>query len=106
LADVQGAIGRARLRLWSPTRRSNSAWAFPGDAVRRRRARSAASLAADDGHSLNLDQQSRTRQPGHRDQRACRKALLENLLADLREAIAKAHIGDEHRHAAHVLHAG
>src|SRR5262249_5844540 len=67
---------------------------------------SAHSLAADHRHALDLDQPARPAQAADRDQRAAREAFLEDLLADLGEAVAEPRVGDEHRHGDEVLEPG
>src|SRR5262245_4457496 len=64
------------------------------------------SLAADHGHALNLNQYSRAREAGHCDERAARKALLEDFLANFSQAIAEPHVVDEDRHGDHVPQSG
>src|SRR5262245_48007951 len=64
------------------------------------------SLAADHGHALNLNQYSRAREAGHCDERAARKALLEDFLANFGQAIAEPHVVDEDRHGDHVPQSG
>src|SRR5690349_4470016 len=63
-------------------------------------------FAADHRHALNLDQDSRSCEARDGDERAARKALLEDVLADFSQAIAEPHVVDEHRHGDHVLQAG
>src|SRR5215510_7539195 len=64
------------------------------------------SLAADHRHALNLDQYSRAREARDGDERAARKALLEDFLANFGQAIAEPYVIDEDRHGDHVAQSG
>src|SRR6266436_7817699 len=59
----------------------------------------ARAAVADHAHRLDLDLDARSREVGHRDERAPRiVAVLEIVLAHLDEAVAVARLLDEHRH--------
>src|SRR5215510_10585122 len=59
-------------------------------------------LASDDRVALNLDLRGGIGQRRHRDERAPRKIVAEDLSANLREPIAITNVGDEHGHLNHV----
>src|SRR2546421_6520159 len=61
------------------------------------------SFAANDGGALNLDQDARSGKAADCDERARWEALLENLPADLCEAVAKPNVVDENGHRNHVF---
>src|SRR5262249_34375135 len=63
----------------------------------------ARSFPADHGDALNLEQNAGAGEASHGDQRAAGKALLEDLLADIGQSIAVAHVAAEHGHGDHVL---
>src|SRR4051812_9633928 len=60
------------------------------------------SLGSNDGDALNFDHQARHSETRYCNQRACWKALFENLFADFGELVAIARVRDEHRHGHYV----
>src|SRR3954464_5535060 len=60
------------------------------------------SLGSNDGDALNFDHQARHSETRYCNQRACWKALFENLFANFGELVAIARVRDEHRHGHYV----